>query len=362
MLVGKDTKNVMNSDFHVDSWKREYVENYETGEDILKETFDGQVKIGSINEQKYLGFWLSRTGDNMVNIGQMKNKSIGIIKQIFNRLKSLNLQKYYFECALIFMNCMLRSSILYAADTYYDMKESELRALERIEETFLRKLLKTSKGCPITQLYLSVGQYPARYEIMKMRLLFMKYILNEDEESLLHKFFMLQLKQPTRGDWVSTCLNDLNQLKITETFDQIKNIKLAKYQKMIKTRINEAALNYLTSKQRTKGGEIKYEELQMSEYLSPNNTGLTIENKRNMFSVLNRMVNISANFPSNSKIENCICNDEQNMQHIYSCQLLNSESEQLSYSYLYNGTLEEQVTVYKRFQNNFEKLGELKQT
>ena len=41
---------------------------------------------------------------------------------------------------------------------------------------------------------------------------------------------------------------------------------------------------------------------------------------------------------------------------------IDSESEQLSYSYLYNGTLEEQVTVYKRFQNNFEKLEELKQT
>ena len=95
MLVGKDTKNVMSSDFHVDSWKREYVENFETGEDILKETFDGQVKIESTNEQKYLGFWLSRTGDNTVNIRQMKNKSIGIIKQTFNRLKSLNLQKYY---------------------------------------------------------------------------------------------------------------------------------------------------------------------------------------------------------------------------------------------------------------------------
>ena len=112
---------------------------------------------------------------------------------------------------------------------------------------------------------------------------------------------MLQLKPPTRGDWVSTCLNDLKQLKITETFDQIKNMKLVKFHKIIKSRITEAALNYLTGKQRTTSGEVKYEELRFSEYLSPNNTGLTIEHKRKMFSVLNKMVNISANFPSNSK-------------------------------------------------------------
>ena len=150
----------------------------------------------------------------------MKNKSIGIIKQIFNRLESLNLQKYYFECAIIFMNCMLRSSILYAADTYYDLKETELRELERIEEVFLRKLLKTSRCCPITQLYLSVGQIPARFEIMKMRLMFMKYILNQDEESLIYKFVMLQLRQPTRGDWASTCKENLIFWEMNKNHDQ----------------------------------------------------------------------------------------------------------------------------------------------
>ena len=45
MLVGKDKKNVLNSDFHVDSWKTEYVDNPETGEADLVETYDGQVMI-----------------------------------------------------------------------------------------------------------------------------------------------------------------------------------------------------------------------------------------------------------------------------------------------------------------------------
>ena len=67
---------------------------------------------------------------------------------------------------------MLRSSILYAAETYYNLKETELRALERIEENFLRQLLKTSEGCPIAQLYLEVGHKPTRFEIFRMRLYF----------------------------------------------------------------------------------------------------------------------------------------------------------------------------------------------
>ena len=50
MLVGKDTKNVLHNDLYVDSWKTEYVDNVETGDDDLVETFDGQVKMENFDK------------------------------------------------------------------------------------------------------------------------------------------------------------------------------------------------------------------------------------------------------------------------------------------------------------------------
>ena len=93
--------------------------------------------MAQTDEQKYLGFVLSSTGDNMANIRATKKKSIGVIRKIMNKLNCLKLNKYYFEGAMIFMNSMLRGSILYAADMYYNLKESELRQIERIEESSL---------------------------------------------------------------------------------------------------------------------------------------------------------------------------------------------------------------------------------
>ena len=122
-----------------------------------------------------------------------------MVRKTLNKLDSLHLKEYYFECSIIMMNVMVRSSILYASDMYYHLKETELRQLERIEESYLRQVLNTTKGCPINQLYLSVGQYPARFEIQKMRLLYLKYILHENKESLLYKFFTLQLEMPSKG-------------------------------------------------------------------------------------------------------------------------------------------------------------------
>ena len=106
-------------------------------------------------EQKYLGFILSSKGENMANINAIKKKSIGVIRTIMNKLDSLKLRQYYFECSIIFMNVILRGSILYASETYYNLTEMQLRKIERIEEEYLRKVLKTSKGCHIVQLYLA---------------------------------------------------------------------------------------------------------------------------------------------------------------------------------------------------------------
>lgn len=360
MLVGKSSHNVLNTDLHVDSWTVNYQDNIETGDVELTETFTGQVVMEKTASQKYLGFVLSCTGDNMVNIRQMKNKSIGIIRQIFNRLDSLHLQKYYFECAVIFMKCMLRSSILYAAETYYDLKERELREIERIEEGFLRRLFKTSRGCPITQLYFSVGIIPARFEIMKMRIMFLKDILDEDEGSMIRKFLELQFTKPTKGDWASTCMENLKHLEILDSLDNLKKLKRNQFRNILDKKIQKIALDYLTGKQGQKGSEIEHMSIRMADYLLPNDTGLTIEQKQEMFAVINRMVNISYNFPQNKKVEHCWCREIENMEHIYICKLLNKEEPKLPYSYIFNGNVGEQITVYKRFQCNFEKRENLK--
>ena len=239
MLVGKNSEEIISNELLVDDWIVDYTENKETGETEIVETFNGQVPMSKTGEQKYLGFVLSNKGDNMANIREMKNKSIGIIRKIFNKLNCLSLQKYYFECAMIFLNSMLRGSILYAADMYYNLKESELRQIERIEEGYLRKIFKTTKGCPLSQLYLESGHIPARFEIQKMRLMYLKNILEQSESSLISKFFRLQQEEPSKGDWVSQCLKDLKELKVNQTFQEIKVMPKIKFANILKIRIKK---------------------------------------------------------------------------------------------------------------------------
>ena len=127
-VIGKNVEHVLNSNLTVDNWK---IIHDEVTEEIV-ETYEGQISIDKTDEQKYLGFVLSSKGNNMANINSLKKKSKGIIRRIFSKLESLTLKQFYFECVIIFMNTMLRSSILYACKTYYKLKETEIRQLERI--------------------------------------------------------------------------------------------------------------------------------------------------------------------------------------------------------------------------------------
>ena len=64
-------------------------------------------------------------------------------------------------------------------------------------------------------LYLESGSIPIRFVIMSKRLNFLWYILNENDETLIKKFFMAQLNNPVKGDWVSRVKKDLEELELS---------------------------------------------------------------------------------------------------------------------------------------------------
>ena len=135
----------------------------------------------------YLGHIISNENNNETHILEIQKKSIRITNKIFNLLNSIYLGKYYFECAMILINCMLRNSILYSIETCYNLTENEVRKIEKCEEIYLRHLLKQSRKVQISQLYLETVWKLCRFEIMKRKLMYLHYILQKHKESFLFK-------------------------------------------------------------------------------------------------------------------------------------------------------------------------------
>ena len=223
-------------------------------------------------------------------------------------------------------------------------------------------MFKTSKGCPIAQLYLESGHYPARFAIMKSKLLFLKYLLEENPSSLIYKFLKLQLENPTRGDWASSCQMALKDLQINLSYEEIEKMTKKQFNSIIKESIQKRAFEYLISKKKSKGKEIQYFELKMAEYLIPGYEKITIDEQRSIFSIRNRMIEIPYNFPTNNKEEICRCGKEETMKHIYICEYYNenNQTENPIFEEIFTGNISQQKKINEIFHQNFQQRIQLK--
>ena len=151
-------------------------------------------------------------------------------------------------------------------------------------------------------------------------------------------------------------MKDLKELRIFETLDDIKVMSEQQYVTILNNRTRENALKYLKDKQRSKGKNIHYEEIQMAEYLLPINTKLSIEQKQKMFALKNRMVELPENFPGRKMDDKCFCNKPKTTLHIYQCENLNDgNAPQLDYEFIHNGNLKKQVRIFEKFDENLKK-------
>ena len=197
-----------------------------------------------------------------------------------------------------------------------------------------------------------MGHTPARVEIQKARCLWLQYILQQTEDSTVYKMFKLQQEMPTRGDWVSSCMKDLEELQIENTLEEIRQMTKYKFTKILRKKTKDRALSYLQNKQGSKGKEIIYSKIEMSEYLSPLNEELTFEEKRRLFEIRNKMVNIPSNFPKSESIDKCFCGEILKMEHVYECKVINNEENETPYEKIYTGNLSDQIKVFRNMEKS----------
>ena len=169
--------------------------------------------------------------------------------------------------------------------------------LEMIDEECLKNILDTKKSCNTSLLYLETRQLPGCFHIQIMKLNFLKYILNQKKDSLVHKFLIAQCENPLKGDWFSSNKRIINEINLNMTFEEIIMTKNNYFINFFEKKLKTLALKYLRSKVKSKGKEIVYnKDLQCQTYLLPNKV-LTIQEQRARMNILKN------NYQSNSEVE-----------------------------------------------------------
>ena len=128
----------------MDSWTETAIQNQETAEITIEDSFVGEENMEEVEEEKYLGDIISKDGKNIKNFKVRVNKGTGIVNKIMTMLDGIPFGQFYFEVALILRNSLLVSSMLCNSEAWYNITNTELNLLETIDLRLLRKIMHLS--------------------------------------------------------------------------------------------------------------------------------------------------------------------------------------------------------------------------
>ena len=150
-------------------------------------------------------------------------------------------------------------------------------------------------------------------------------------------------------------MSNLEELDISISLEEIKNLSKYKFKNILSEKIEIAAFRYLVKRRGFKGSNIEDKSLKMAEYLSPLSTGISIEDRRKLFVIRNNMIDIPSNMKSRNENVKCLCGEKESQKHILECKLLNDVDPSVEYEKVFNGNLREQIEVMRIIDENMKK-------
>ena len=284
-------------DLYVDNWKLVNTNEYFTNVENVKDEEDGQIKLDTVEHEKYLGDIITVNGKTNKNILARRSKGIGIVNQVLTILEGTCYGPHVFQVSMLFRKSFLINSILTNAESWYGIKMEEIEILEQVDEMLLRKILEVGKSCPKEMLYLETGSRPIRFIIMSRRLMFLHYILNEEDNSLIKQVLQEQIKDPVKNDWILTVREDLEELEIGVDFKDIEELSKDSFKRFIDKKIEEKVLKYLNNikSNHKKVSHIKHESLELQNYFKLSEV-VNINLSKIIFHARCSMLDVKANF------------------------------------------------------------------
>ena len=214
-----------------------------------------------VDEKKYLGQIISKDLKNEKNLKDKTNNAVGNVNKIISTLNERPFGKYTFQGAKLMREGILIGSLLNNAETWINLTQKNLLELEKPDK-MLQEILFETKSSKVFY-YLEFGILPAKYVIMKKRLKFLKYILDEPMETMIRQVFEENKKDSRKGDLINMITEDLKVLDLGLKEKDIETYTKSAWNKLVNKKIEKAAFDRLICENATKSKtkHIKYEQL-----------------------------------------------------------------------------------------------------
>ena len=233
------------------------------------------------------------------------NKGLGIVNKIMDMLKSVSFGSKYFEMANTFREAHLINGMLSSAEIWYGLQKNEITQLEEIDKLLLRRILEAPDSTCIESLFLELGLIPINIILMARRVNQLHYFATLDKKEMLYKFFISQWKYPVKDDWTLEVKENLKELDIDLTLEEIQKKSKNSFKRLVKTKTREYALHFLLDlkEKHTKMDNLQYTELKLQKYLK--NDSIPVPEARNLYRFRTRCAKFKENMKTGYQSTPC---------------------------------------------------------
>ena len=202
-------------------------------------------KISKADVYKYLGDHVSDGWENLYN--KRTEKALGYSAMCLAMSTEISLGIGMYEMAKLFHLSIFVNGTLLNMETWPKCTEVRISKLEKVEQNFMRRILKAHSKTPIEALYLELGIVPLRFHLMKRRILYLNDILNREDGELTKQVVKIQMERSSNGDFYE--LAAANQEELNISHEALTGSKEKLKAEVVKN-MNERAYQFLMEKAR----------------------------------------------------------------------------------------------------------------
>ena len=279
-------------------------------------------KITQAVAYKYLG---NRVSDGWDTLYKTRwEKAQGYCATCLAMATEISLGYRLYEIAKLLYNSIFINGTLNCMETWPNCTVKRIEELERIEQTFFRKILSAHSKTPIEALYLELGVIPLRFQLMKRRILYFQDVMIKDKEEITRKVVDVQKEDGCKGDFYLQVMENLNYLSIP--VQKVEGSSKAKMKETLQERINICAYEYLIEKAKahSKVQEKLYSDCNGMDHYNDARFSPDISNL--LFKFRTRTYLVKNNYRNNYINSDIICplceNHDDTQQHMMSCEKL----------------------------------------
>ena len=97
--------------------------------------------------------------------------------------------------------------LIYNCETWTNITSKDYAPLRKSQLSFLRRALELPRSVPTAALYLELGILPIKYEIAIRQLLFLKKILDKNENDPVSQVYREMIKYEFENNWARNVLD-----------------------------------------------------------------------------------------------------------------------------------------------------------